>query len=308
MYSEERLKALLDRYLDGRATPEEAQIVERWFEQGGDTGKRDLQLSETEKEQLLATIHRRQTRRPVIPMVWRWAGVAVVIGVAVVGGILVRSSKKVAPVDFASVITGKGEVKKMSLPDGSVVWLNANSVLNYCIEFKERREVKLSGEALFDVAEEKAHPFAVTTSDSVRTEVLGTVFNVSSRRETSVAVLSGKVQVGRAGVGAAILTRQQSVRYSGGALERIDVPAAITNWTKGEWVYNHMRIGDLIQLLNDQYNITIRNRHTKGDGLQTSLNVNFNRRQRPEDIVSIFCALAGCHYKRTDTTTFEVFN
>ncbi|MBS1604725.1 MAG: FecR domain-containing protein [Bacteroidetes bacterium] len=307
MNSEERFKELLDRYLDGNATPGEAQIVERWFEQGGDTGKRDLQLSETEKKLLLENI-RRQTRGPVIPMVWRWAAAAIVTGAVVMGGILVRSSKKVSPIGLASVVTGKGEIKKMALPDGSVVWLNANSVLSYCVEFKQRRELKLSGEALFDVAEDKAHPFVVTTSDSVRTEVLGTVFNVTSRGETSVAVLSGKVQVGKAGVGAAILTRQQSVRYSGGTLARIDAPAEIANWTKGEWVYNNMRIGDLMRLLNDQYNITVRNKHTKGDGLQTGLNVNFNRRQPPEDIVSIFCALAGCHYKKTDTTTFEVFN
>lgn len=296
----------MDRYLDGKATPEEAEIVERWFEQGGDVAKRDLQLSETERELLLATIHRRQTRRPVVPIVWRWAAAAAVIGVVAFYGILARSSKKV--VDFASVTTGKGEVKKMALPDGSTVWINANSELAYCVDFGKHREVKLSGEALFDVAEDKAHPFAVTTSDSVRTEVLGTVFNVTSRGETSVAVISGKVQVGKKGVKAAILTRQQSVRYSGGAWARIDVPAEIASWTKGEWVYNNMRVGDLVQLLNDQYNITIRNKHTKGDDLQTGLNVNFSRRQKPEDIVSIFCALAGCHYKRSDTTTFEVFN
>lgn len=296
----------MDRYLDGKATPEEAQIVERWFEQGGDVAKRDLQLSDTERELLLATIHRRQTRRPVVPMVWRWTAAAVVIGVVVFYGILARSSKKV--VEFASVTTGKGEVKKMALPDGSVVWINANSVLNYYVDFNQRREVRLVGEALFDVAEDKAHPFVVTTSDSVRTEVLGTVFNVTSRGETSVAVISGKVQVGKEGVKAAILTRHQSVRYSGGVLARIDVPAEIANWTKGEWVYNNMRVGDLVQLLNDQYNITIRNTHTKGDDLQTGLNVNFSRRQKPEDIVGIFCALAGCHYKKMDATTFEVFN
>jgi len=308
MSSEERFKALLDRYLDGKATPEEARIIERWFGQGGDTGKPDLQLSEAERELLLENIHRRQERRPVIPMVRRWVAAAVVVGVVAVAGLLGRSSKKVADIAYVAVATGKGEVKKLGLPDGSVVWLNANSELKYCDDFRKRRDVKLTGEALFDVAEDKGHPFGVETKDSVRTEVLGTVFNVKSHGETDIAVLSGKVQVSRAGMESAILTRQQGIRYNGVFIRTSDVPAEIADWTKGEWVYNNMRIGDLAQLLSDQYNITIRNKHTKGESLQTGMNVNFNRRQQPEDIVNIFCALAGCHYRKPDRTTFEIFN
>lgn len=305
MFSEQRFKALLDRYLAGEATPEEVRIIENWFEQGGDAGKPDLQLSEAERESLLENIHRRQERRRGIPMIWRWMAAAVVVGVVILTGVHKWSSAKR---EYVIVSVAKGGVKKITLPDGSTVWVNANSELAYYPDFVHHREVRLSGEALFDVAEDKAHPFAVVTRDSVRTEVLGTMFNVSSHKETDVVVLSGKVQVSKAGLKPAILTRQQGVRYNGAFVRMGEVPGQISAWTNGQWVYNNMRIGDLKQLLNDQYNITIRNTHTKGEDLQTGMNVNFSRRQQPEEIVNIFCELAGCHYRKADKATFEIFN
>lgn len=94
--------------------------------------------------------------------------------------------------------TGKGEKLNVKLPDGSRVKLNANSVLIAPAKFeKDRREVKLEGEALFDVREDPARPFTIVSGE-VQTRVLGTSFNVRAYKDeqtVEVAVVSGKVSV-----------------------------------------------------------------------------------------------------------------
>ena len=357
MHLEERYKKLLDSYLAGTCTPEERRVVEEWFEKGGDMNKPDLHLSLAEQIRLLDRIHERMVkpaadrpvtvsranpaagRRKIVPL--RWLAAAVCIGLVVTVGLANlsrwRRTETAAPLAYVTIQTGKGQVKKITLPDQSTVWINANSILSYHPDFINHRQLLLSGEALFDVARDKLHTFSVLTRDSVNTEVLGTVFNISSHAgsgETDIAVLSGKVQVSKvepgagavadrrepgmgattnqSGIGAraVILTQQQAIRYDGttGMFARTgEIPTETASWIKGEWVYNNMRIRDLTLLLNDHYSVTIRNQHIKGEVLQTGMNVNFNRRQTAEEIVSIFCALAGSHYRKLNNTTFEIY-
>jgi transmembrane sensor len=74
----------------------------------------------------------------------------------------------------------KGTRSFMQLPDGTKVWLNSDSKLEYNTEFNQNmREVSLTGEAYFDVVKDAAHPFVVHTSD-IDIRVLGTAFNVKS--------------------------------------------------------------------------------------------------------------------------------
>ncbi|MFY0650702.1 MAG: FecR domain-containing protein [Cyclobacteriaceae bacterium] len=91
----------------------------------------------------------------------------------------------------------KGQRRMITLPDQSIVWLNAESQLTYSTTFTNERKVYLKGEAFFDVKHDKARPFSVASGD-VEVKVLGTSFNVRSFSESeliSVAVATGKVQV-----------------------------------------------------------------------------------------------------------------
>ncbi|MDD3062584.1 MAG: FecR family protein [Massilibacteroides sp.] len=84
---------------------------------------------------------------------------------------------------------------KVFLPDGSLVWLNAQSSLSYSFDKKEdRRQVILEGEACFEVAKDKKKPFIVTCGET-EIEVFGTVFNVNSINGVEVSLLSGSVSV-----------------------------------------------------------------------------------------------------------------
>ncbi len=94
------------------------------------------------------------------------------------------------------VQTTFGEHKKVDLPDGSVVWLNASSMLSY--SDVAPRQIYLEGEAFFEVAKDKEHPFVVSTKDLLNVKALGTSFNVKSYAETGFTetiLFTGKVEV-----------------------------------------------------------------------------------------------------------------
>ena len=91
-----------------------------------------------------------------------------------------------------------GQKSKIFLPDGSEVWLNAESRISYPEMFSDSvREVLLDGEAFFSVVKNAKKPFIVKTGD-VSTTVLGTAFNIhayDNEPSTYIALQSGKVKV-----------------------------------------------------------------------------------------------------------------
>ncbi len=95
-----------------------------------------------------------------------------------------------------TVSTVQNEIKHIILPDGSEIWLNENSEINYPDKFaSEERKVSMSGEMFFQVKKNKKAPFII---DAIQTKikVLGTSFNVKikkSTKETKVDLKTGKV-------------------------------------------------------------------------------------------------------------------
>ncbi|MCG8310257.1 MAG: DUF4974 domain-containing protein [Cytophagales bacterium] len=91
-----------------------------------------------------------------------------------------------------------GQKSKLFLPDGSIVWLNAASSIQYWDTFTDSsRIVVLEGEAYFEVAKDSLRSFIVETF-GISTEALGTVFNINSYAEdleTKISLISGKVKV-----------------------------------------------------------------------------------------------------------------
>jgi transmembrane sensor len=95
--------------------------------------------------------------------------------------------------------TGYAKIKKITLPDGSVVTLNANSELKLSANWSDKgeRQVWLDGEAYFEVAKKEVthQKFIVHTRD-IDVEVLGTRFNVNTRHEKSIVSLEeGKIRL-----------------------------------------------------------------------------------------------------------------
>lgn len=114
---------------------------------------------------------------------------------------LLNPSQKVEPPvaeAVSSVVTKNGNRTKIVLPDGSGVWLNAGSKLEYDKSFgKTIREVHLDGEAYFDVVKNPERPFIVKTH-AANIKVLGTTFNVRSYpgdNKVETSLIRGSVEV-----------------------------------------------------------------------------------------------------------------
>lgn len=114
--------------------------------------------------------------------------------------------------------------RELHLPDGSTVWLNANSRLHYTATAHQSRQVQLTGEAYFDVRPAAGQPFVVSTT-TARVRVVGTAFNVrayAAEDSVEVSVTHGRVWLAR-------LAAPDSVLLTAGtraALRATDAPGS----------------------------------------------------------------------------------
>ncbi|MDP4290023.1 MAG: FecR family protein, partial [Bacteroidota bacterium] len=99
---------------------------------------------------------------------------------------------------FTTIFSPGGQKTRVTLPDNSIVWLNAKTTLRYASAFKEsQRSVYLDGEAFFDVKHDSQHPFIVKTS-AFNIKVYGTTFNVKAYKEegvTEATLVKGKISI-----------------------------------------------------------------------------------------------------------------
>jgi transmembrane sensor len=111
---------------------------------------------------------------------------------------LAQPGPKLANPD-TTITCGNATRKKLMLPDGTSVWLNENSRLEYDQDLfaNHNRQVRLFGEAFFDVAKDKKHPFIIYT-EKISIKVLGTAFNVKAYPEdnkTEATLLRGMIEL-----------------------------------------------------------------------------------------------------------------
>jgi ferric-dicitrate binding protein FerR (iron transport regulator) len=133
---------------------------------------------------------------------FRYAAIFIVlIALAgVVGIFLFQSPQNDTKEIFTEIITSTGEMKEVSLPDGSNVWIGANSILKYDNGFgQENRDIIFSGEAMFDVEKDDRIPFLVKLDDA-SVKVHGTKFLVtgySAGNKNEIILLEGKIKYHR---------------------------------------------------------------------------------------------------------------
>ncbi len=195
---------------------------------------------------------RRRGAAAVVRKYGRWAAVAVAASVAVL----------VAPAIHlrltADHLSGAGEVRRVTLADGSHVVLGPQSAIAVQYSASARVVRLISGRAHFEVAHNPARPFRVD-AESVRTTVLGTVFDVETTgpAAATVAVTSGRVRVEGKGGGqgfASVLTAGQSVRLSRGVAERgREAPALMSSWRTGDLPLRHQAIAQAIDQVRPWY-------------------------------------------------------
>lgn len=179
--------------------------------------------------------------------------------------------------------TGIGERTKVTLPDGSTVWVNACSSITFDNTFgNEIRMVSLQGEAYFDVQTDSLKPFLVHT-DHFTHRVTGTSFNVysfSDEEETSIALLEGGVTME---YGAAKEKLYPGEMYSynkstgKGYREKTDV-THISSWRHGEFTFDNLTFEELVKRLERMLDVqfVFENKHIAQERFGGTLRDNYS--------------------------------
>ncbi|WKN44035.1 FecR family protein [Tunicatimonas pelagia] len=165
--------------------------------------------------------------------------------------------------------TAYGETRELLLPDSSVVTLNANSTLAYNpADFQEHRVVQVAGEAYFAIKKQHDPQGALTSfivnTEALAVEVLGTEFNVNTRRARTQVVLtegSVKLQLPAEAVETPIYMNPGDMVTYQPEIQKIQQtlvnPALHTAWKRSELVFEDTPVREIIYVLEDTYGLTI---------------------------------------------------
>ena len=170
--------------------------------------------------------------------------------------------KLLLPVEMLSFETHAGEQKEISLPDGTVVWLNACSKITYPEKFsKKERLVTLDGEAYFAVEKSESIKFIVNAKD-ISIEVLGTMFNVrayENEESATTTLTTGKVAVYTDSDETFILEPDQQLVYNiknhSSRLNKVNVND--NDWKSGVLSFQEMNIVEIFRDLERRFDVTI---------------------------------------------------
>lgn len=269
---EEQIRELLARYIKGECTEEEIALLERWYDRITADKESVRMISPDDEERLVAGLWKAvdrdkyQRRRSLLRYAAVWAGMIVVSG-----GILMQWNRRVQrnalrrSQEFMAVSTGYQQVKKVLLPDSSIVWLNSATHLSYHPDFANNREILLSGEAFFQVRPDVEHPFVVKAGGT-STRVYGTAFNVSAYPEAGqlrISLQSGKVGVeyaGRAGKSNKVLTAGQLLIYDkelGSGQVMRQAPREMDEWTAGGLLFYETPLREALAQVEARYGVHI---------------------------------------------------
>ncbi|WP_343702056.1 FecR domain-containing protein [Chitinophaga sp.] len=158
--------------------------------------------------------------------------------------------------------TPRGGEYRLTLPDGTRVWLNAASSITFPVAFADHeRAVKISGEVYFEVAPNKARPFRVTTGNTT-VEVLGTHFNINAyegEAAIKTTLLEGAVKVNTA-YERTVLEPGQQARVTGSGkmsvADDVDLDEVMA-WKNGYFQFNDADMPSVMRQLENWYDITV---------------------------------------------------
>lgn len=148
----------------------------------------------------------------------------------------------------------------LRLADGTRVWLNSETELEYPVVFTEKqRQVFLKGEAYFEVAPDSLHPFIVKTEQQ-NLRVLGTSFAIRAYANESVVLTTletGKVNIHSKGQEVILTPGEQSCLKDGNLTVAKVNTTLFTAWHKGIFIFQDQPLENILNTLARWYNIDI---------------------------------------------------
>lgn len=321
-YSEDTIKQIAIHYFNGSATGEEEEMLFRFMKESV-ANKQSFRRWEAEwmalpkiqpeTDREWARLRQRVSlggqplRKSRVYHLTRigWVAAAAVVGILLVwGGYWGTMSYvgKMADNNLFVLATGKGEKTRFYLADGTSVYLNSGSTLQYSGSFNTRqREVILSGEAYFEVTKQPGDvPFTVRT-DGYDVVVKGTSFNVTAYPDDSnviTTLMEGAVQVRCGEEEIAISPGEQLVlnKASGEITKETVQSNQFMAWTEGRFEYDEISLQDLVKRMERQYNVTIElDKQIQEDMV---FRISLRNEETVDDILEALIQLAPLRYEK----------
>lgn len=286
---ETNIENLLPLYIDGKTNQAESALVETWLAE--DESHREIYeaemalfrdteslfvMKDIDVDQALEATHAKMRKakiRKLLHYMERVAAIMVVpLLIVVIAQFLMNNHAKTP--SLLTIRTNPGMTTVATLPDGTEVTLNSNSVLTYPAEFVGReRRISLQGEAYFSVTKDAEHPFIVSTSNTAAIKVYGTKFNVeaypdeptitATLQEGSIAMLyKNKMQKNceqKIVPGEKIVYSDFSKSVN---VEKTDVEVAMS-WTSGKLIFRNTSIEEVLNTLSKRYDVDFKVKNKK---------------------------------------------
>jgi len=311
MYKREA-QDLLDRYQNGKCTPEEHAKLEAWYAEF--STKPMPAWLDGEKNVLGKNIKNgidEQIRSRKLPIsTWRYVSVAA--SVILICTITLLFMFKATPgketqVIYMETYAKPGSRVKVELSDGSIIVLNSGSKLRYPRAFKGKtREVTLlEGEAFFDIQHDEQKMFVVD-AQGTRTYVLGTAFNIRAyklSKEIQITVTRGKVAVKGLSISKSdkvqpvtLLPNEQItiVKTTGNIARRHINASDYTVWIEGKYKFNNETLGNVATVLENSFRVKIR--FAREDLKEVRFSSEFNSTDKLEELLFAICRANNLSY------------
>jgi hypothetical protein len=148
--------------------------------------------------------------------------------------------------------------KSIELSDGSKIYLAANSLFQYPEKFEgdERKVSLLKGNAFFEVAKDKKHPFIISSGE-IKTRVVGTSFHIQlSKSKCEVIVVTGKVNVSSKGQSVDLVPNEEALFESQKLTKQMADKSFLVNWYNTDVTLNQTTLKQVITILQYKYGVS----------------------------------------------------
>ena len=167
-------------------------------------------------------------------------------------------------ISLSEIISPKGSRTQVKLADGTILWLNSGSSVQYNNDFgKGNRILSLSGEAYLEVAKNEQLPFVVKAGE-LEVKVLGTIFNVNAypdNKEIKVSLLQGCVSLSKNGETKTTILKPLETGIYNINSHQISVdpylPKEVLSWMNGRFIFNGETFEEITRILERNFNIEI---------------------------------------------------
>lgn len=164
-----------------------------------------------------------------------------------------------ATAELNKLVVPYGKRTSLTLPDGTEVWLNSGTQLDFPSEFVgDRREIRVNGEIFINVAHNPRIPFVVNAQD-MNIHVQGTSFNISAYQDDSkktVVLVEGKVKIKTVDNYTAELLPNEKLEITDNNITKESVNVAeYISWTRGILEFNETPVSEILKKIGRYYNV-----------------------------------------------------